>query len=152
MAGKCNFAEDIEKINISGLERHKKIGRARAMQSSNAVGIPIAKQISKEEIEATLKESKAPDPFEDEHAFTESQLKNVISNTTSPDNPFYHLRQSGLDVEGTQKAYRHFIISLFESMCFAKKIIVTPISEEQVSKQKVNLKRPELLLCNLVMV
>jgi hypothetical protein len=96
-----------------------------------------------------LKASKSPDPFEAQHIQNESQLQGLISNTSSPDNPLYHLRQSGSDSQATQRAYRHFVISLFESIVYVKEMKETPESLVLETKQNVKLPRPVGLKCNV---
>lgn len=151
----CTFSGDFEKINISKLQKAKK-GKSKknlfqkfpAKRSFAIRPINIPLNIG---IQAQIRENKAPDPFEDAHFRTESQLKYIISNTTTnPENPFYHLRQCGANMEATQKAYRHFIISLFESMCFIKEMRENQFEEELIAKQKLVLKKPESLKCKII--
>ena len=96
---------------------------------------------------AGLKASKSPDPFETQHMQNESQLQGLISNTSSPDNPLYHLRQSGTDSQASQRAYRHFVISLFESIMFVKQVKELP--ESLALSQSVKLGRAPGLQCKV---
>jgi hypothetical protein len=95
----------------------------------------------------TLQTSKSPDPFADQHDQTESQLKAIISSTSSPENPLHHLQQRGMHSAGYQRAYKHFIISLFESIFFIKQM--TLITEEQALARRVSIPRPLTVSCIL---
>ena len=108
--------------------------------------------LSKDSVPATrpssnvvLKDSKSPDPFEATHEQSEAQLIGLISSTSSPDSPLYHLRQSGTQKAAGQRAYRHFVISLFESLWYVKQM--PKVSEELAVKQRVVLRKPEGLAC-----
>lgn len=111
-----------------------------------------SKQTNKTKIEqkvleskAILKETKAPDPFKNCHPKTKSDLKRIIANTSSPENPLYHLRLSGINTPSIAKSYRHFVISLFESIHFMQKM--EPIKEEIIMKKKHILARPQNISC-----
>jgi hypothetical protein len=92
-----------------------------------------------------LKDSKSPDPFEATHEQSEAQLIGLISNTSSPESPLYHLRRSGTRKAANQRAYRHFVISLFESLWYVKEM--RKVSEEVVLQQVLSLRRPPGLAC-----
>lgn len=99
----------------------------------------------KDSIPISLKETKSPDPFETQHKRTETEFGKIIANTSSPDNPLYHLRQSGKNSPGIHKAYKHFVISVFESVGFFQ--WMKPITEDKIQAQKIKLNFPKNVLC-----
>jgi hypothetical protein len=161
LAGDGLFSAEVNSVNISALAKPKRSSKSRqnvdgcgspknALKAANLF-INLPKDAgSQEELEASLKATKAPDPFETEHYRTAQQLKYIISNTSNPDNPFYHLHRQTSSSPSTQKAYKDYIISIFESIWLVKSIKEKPITEEQVTKQKLSLKKPNHLSCTLI--
>jgi hypothetical protein len=123
------------KVNLSGLARSKFVRRKSKPEKNNSNGTKVS-----------LKESKSPNPFEATYKRTESELGDLITTTSSPENPLYHLRQSGKNSPAIQKAYRHFVISLFESIFFVQKM--KPFTEEQITSKKISLTYPKSLSSN----
>lgn len=138
-----SIEEEVDSIQIAKLSRAKPV--KRRLKKAITPQIEEQKGLGPK---ITLKETKAPDPFEDSHYKTEAELNGIIASTSSPENPLYHLRQSGIDTPAISKAYRHFVISLFESVLFVQKM--NPINEEIVLKQRRTLSRPQNLKCKLI--
>lgn len=130
-------------VKLSGLARSKPV---KKRQKEDKKG----KEEDEEEKKATLKETKAPDPFEAQYKRRENELGGIIASTGSPENPLYHLRQSGVNTPAIKKAYKHFVISLFESILFVQRM--KPITEAQVQAQKVSLARPKGLLSKHIVI
>jgi hypothetical protein len=93
----------------------------------------------------TLKASKSPDPFENSHAQTETELGDLIFSTTNADSPLRGLQMSGNRSPAALKAHKHFIISLFESMAFMREM--KPIEDAEVVMQRVFLTPPKTVSC-----
>ena len=95
--------------------------------------------------EVVLKESKSPDPFESTRPHTESRLIELINSTTGPSCPLQELKKSGNKSSSALRAYKHFIISLFESASFMRKMI--PITEADLIIRKLSIPRPLNVTC-----
>ncbi len=132
----------------AGAGFRRKHGEGKLLKSVTCTLIPqqLAEE-TKEKQEATLRGSKSPDPFEDKHVQSETQLIGLINNTTNPENPLSAMQKSGGRSSAELKAYKHFIISLFESACFIRKM--EPVSEAKALAQQLSLPRPKGLTCNL---
>jgi hypothetical protein len=130
-------------VNIAGLARSKKVVKRPKKDSKTELAGEEQKSDPNDQ-RITLKDTKAPDPFEAQHKRTECELGGIIATTASPDNPLYHLRHSGVNTPALQRAHRHFVISLFESILFVQKM--KPVPDTSVLKQKLTLPRPKNLL------
>ncbi len=119
------------------------------MKSVTCCQIPQLSEEDKGEPEGTdtLKGSKSPDPFEDKHRQSETHLLGLINSTTNPESPLYSLQKSGTRATAELKAYKHFIISLFESACFIRKM--EPIPDAKVEPQRLFIHRPKAVTCIL---
>eukprot|EP00831_Metopus_contortus_P002795 TRINITY_DN11038_c0_g1_i2.p1 TRINITY_DN11038_c0_g1~~TRINITY_DN11038_c0_g1_i2.p1 ORF type:complete len:309 (-),score=36.42 TRINITY_DN11038_c0_g1_i2:78-1004(-) len=84
------------------------------------------------------------------HGKADKQLQGFISNSSDPSSPLYHLRQSGKGSPGIQKAYKHFVVSLFESMFFIKNM--KTVSEELARHFSLDLSRPSELTSEKTLV
>ncbi len=136
--GESVFSKETYGINLSGLPRPH---RAKPLPD------PLSTKFSKtkEESKAALKISKAPDPFEGKYTQPEGKLQEMISNIAAPSNPLYYLAYVHPKSHSLQKAHRHFVISLFESIFLIKEKILK--SESAILMPKVNLDRPKGLKC-----
>jgi len=98
---------------------------------------------------ATIKDSKSPDPFEQTHSTTENRIMELMNSTKGILSPLQELRKSGNKSPAALKAYKRFIISLFESASFIRKM--TPIDEHEVILKKLYLPKPSGLTCKLLL-
>jgi len=67
-----------------------------------------------------LKVSKAPDPFENKYQQAGDKPLEIIYSVSTPSNPLFNLSKVKPKSSGLQKAYSHFVISLFESLNLIK--------------------------------
>lgn len=122
----------------------------KIMESVTQSNIQFEKpgKIKKGKKQGSVKNSKSPDPFEAQHDESEKKLLSLITNTTNPDNPLHNLRKSGIHSTASLRAYKHYIISLFESACFIREM--TPIEDYQIRLQRQFLLRPTNIPCNVI--
>ncbi len=154
--GERGFSKEIQNIIHDGVDRTQQTSSPSKVlitkRSPLELG-PLAEEERKrlevleskaketaEESKQALKVSKAPDPFEDKYSKAEvQQLNELISNTSSQDNPLYYLRLGGTQSRSLQRSYRNFVVSLFESI-FLVKDVLGPAASAKVAR-KLNLRR-----------
>ncbi len=133
-----------KKKELEGLKIPKSATCALIMSEDKPPASPPKKP------EVALKESKSPDPFETTHPHTESRLMELINSTTSPSSPLHDLKRSGNKSSAALRAYKHFIISLFESASFIRKML--PIQEAELALLKLSIPRPLKVTSNKTLV
>ena len=173
-AGERIFSKEVHSINISGLSKAHRVKPGRTVSDasklssvkysileenksiSNEAITPVKEEpklhsedsipTAKEGSSSALKESKAPDPFECKYMQSEGKLREMISNLAVPANPLYNIYVSGNKSSALHKAYKHFVVSLFESMFLIKNTISK--CDSGVRVPKAGLERPKGLKCN----
>lgn len=134
-------------INSAADNQFKQSNKLQKLASKTLIVINTQKLKKNLIPQGSVKDSKSPDPFESQHVNSEKLIMNFISSSTNSDNPLHNHRKSG---SASLRAYKHYIISLFESACFIREM--TPIEDYQIQHQVQILKKPHNVLCNLYII
>jgi hypothetical protein len=86
----------------------------------------------------TLRQSKAPDPFQRRPSSNDMQL--IVASVEEPESPLHHLLITGLLSPPARHAYEEFLIAIFESLRFIR--YITPLEDSYILAHALSLPRP----------